>query len=233
MRIKLVVAVVVGAVALWAAPSGADECGDCVDGGVVGVVEVEDDGPAWDEYWEPGIPVWGGGGSDLPQPAQPVDPGPGLGGGGGPVDDVNLVKEGRGIRQTREALAREGCRSYLSGPGGAADTVYQEALTGGRLRMDPMDKGEYARPDGSIGERAARTEGTGADAQISVYGPWYFDTKMERLLTEYGVDQPLDADEGRLLTLLHEVGHATGAYGEHSDADIAEINRQIYERCIR
>ncbi len=235
VRAGVLAAVVAGTVALWAAPSGADDCdeGDCVDGGTVGVVEVEAPEDYWDPWLDPGW-GWGGGYDPRPQPELPADPGggpgPGLGGEG--PDDVNLRKEGQGLRGTREALAREGCRTYLSGPAGDAATVFQRATEGGRLRMDPLDNGERTGPDGTVRQYGAITTGTGDEARIEVYGPYYFDATMQRQLVDAGVEQPLTAEQGRALLLLHEVGHATGAYGDHSEAELARINREIYARCL-
>ncbi len=133
----------------------------------------------------------------------------------------------------------QACNGLLSGPNGNAADVLQSIVTAGRINLNG---GVYVNPDNNQPQpdTLARISGQGANGNITIYDRFYSDIPPLMGRDAAGNYRPdgLSVPGRRILALLHEVGHLTGAplaaHGSSSDpaAAQAEYHRQILSICF-
>jgi hypothetical protein len=130
----------------------------------------------------------------------------------------------------------QACNGLLSGPNGNAAEVLQSIVSAGRINLNG---GVYVNPQTNQSEpdTVARISGQGAGGSITIYDRFYTDIPGMMGRDEAGNWRPdgLSVPGRRILALLHEVGHLTGApiAAHGSSADPAAAQREYHRQILR
>jgi hypothetical protein len=187
-------------------------------------VDIDWNEPSWDDPWFPTV-EW----PEDPQEEEPVG-----GGTEAPLDSPSQTE----VAQQRMAAAKanvaailgrsrdpilgpDPCTALLDGPAATALAVLNNATFNANPLVFVSEFGVEAFAQTGLG--------AGTDAVIDLWGP-LFQPGIGQGVGPDGED--LDDDYHIVLTLLHEIGHATGALDHSTDEESAEMDRRIIEACL-
>jgi len=185
----------------------------------------------------PSHPGCGGGGGGQPTPTEtPTD-----GGGGGDPGDQNLTQE-RVMSDFHTGF--DGARAKIFNPGPCRDLITGTAPVNGdnalvvldwvfehqRLVLQPQTHGTWVPSLQAY--NPAVSQDRGRAGAIVLYKDWHTAPNLPATYNNFNGGQPLSDDEARMLVLLHEVSHLTGAIPEGDDQAAYNFNEQIVRKCL-